>query len=61
MRLYDWEIRLFVRLEDKTTEMNMKFGVVVKTKDFMKLKEELEQVVDKYKVKKGDKKERSSR
>ena len=52
MRLYDWEIRLFVRLEDKTTEMNMKFGVVVKTKDFMKLKEELEQVVEKYRLKK---------
>jgi len=55
MKLYDWEIRLFVRLEDKTTEMNMKFGVVVKTKDFMKMKEELEQVVEKYRVKKGDK------
>ena len=54
MKLYEWEIRLFVR-EDKTTEMNMKFGVVVKTKDFMKLKEELEQVVEKYRVKKGDK------
>ena len=32
--------------------MNMKFGVVINSKDFMKIKEELEQVVDKYRVKK---------
>ena len=34
----------------------MKFGVLIKSKDFMKMKEELEQVVDKYRVKEGEKK-----
>jgi len=63
MRLYEWEIRLFARKEKTQeimnsneqfvlTEMNMKFGVLIKGKDFMKLKEELEQVVEKYRLKK---------
>ena len=48
MRLYDWEIR--IKENQGTAQVNVKFGVEIKSKDYMKFQDGLTQLADKYHV-----------
>ena len=49
MKLYDWEFRLYEK--DGICQINLKLGTTIKSKDYMKLQDEITQLVQKYEVK----------
>jgi len=46
MKLYDWEIR--IKENSGKAEVNIKFGIHILSKNFMSLKNDIEQIYQKY-------------
>ena len=48
MKLYDWEIR--IKENQGTAQVNVKFGVEIKSKNYMKFQDGLTSLADKYHI-----------
>lgn len=46
MKLYEWEIR--IKENRGKADVNIKFGIKILSKNFMKLKSDIEQIYQKY-------------